>query len=113
MPFDEARRRFLYNSLVGVGGLALMESLNAATAGNPLAPRPPHHPAKAKSCIFLTMLGGVSQMDTFDPKPALDKFDNIVLDWSKERLTDQVSLFAKPRLVLKSLWKFAKHGQCG
>jgi hypothetical protein len=113
MPFDEARRRFLYNSLVGVGGLALMESLNAATSGNPLAPRPPHHAAKAKSCIFLTMLGGVSQMDTFDPKPALDKFDNTVLDWSKERLTDQVSLFAKPRLVLKSPWKFAKHGQCG
>ena len=113
MPFDEARRRFLYNSLVGVGGLALMDSLNAATSGNPLAPRPPHHTAKAKSCIFLTMLGGVSQMDTFDPKPALDKFDNTVLDWSKERLTDQVSLFAKPRLVLKSPWKFAKHGQCG
>ena len=113
MPFDDSRRRFLYNSLVGVGGLALMESLNAATTGNPLAPRPPHHTAKAKSCIFLTMLGGVSQMDTFDPKPALDKFDNTVLDWSKERLTDQVSLFAKPRLVLKSPWKFAKHGQCG
>jgi hypothetical protein len=113
MPFDEARRRLLYNSLVGVGGLALMESLNAATSGNPLAPRAPHHSAKAKSCIFLTMLGGVSQMDTFDPKPALDKFDNTVLDWSKERLTDQVSLFAKPRLVLKSPWKFAKHGQCG
>ena len=113
MPFDQARRRFLYNSLIGVGGLALMESLNAASSGNPLAPRPPHHTAKAKSCIFLTMLGGVSQMDTFDPKPALDKFDNTVLDWSKERLTDQVSLFAKPRLVLKSPWKFAKHGQCG
>ena len=57
--------------------------------------------AKAKACIFLTMLGGVSQMDTFDPKPALEKFDNTVMDWSKEKLTDQVNLFAKPRLILR------------
>ena len=63
----------------------------------------PHHPAKAKSCIFLTMLGGVSQMDTFDPKPALEKFDNTVMDWSKEKLTDQANLFAKPRLILRAL----------
>jgi hypothetical protein len=55
----------------------------------------------------------VSQLDTFDPKPALEKFDNSVMDWSKERATDQVSLFAKPRLILKSPWRFAKHGQCG
>ena len=73
----------------------------------------PHHPAKAKACIFLTMLGGVSQMDTFDPKPVLEKFDNTVMDWSKEKLTDQVNLFAKPRLILRSPWKFSKHGQCG
>lgn len=119
MTFDDSRRRFLYRSLVGAGGLALMSALNAdlqaasRTDANPLAPKMPHHPPKAKACIFLTMLGGVSQMDTFDPKPSLDKFDNTVMDWSKERLTDQVSLFAKPRLVLKSPWKFKKHGQSG
>ncbi|MEJ7665582.1 MAG: DUF1501 domain-containing protein [Hymenobacter sp.] len=77
------------------------------------ATKAPHHQPNAKACIFLTMLGGVSQMDTFDPKPSLDKFDNTVMDWSKEKLTDQVSLFAKPRLILKSPWKFAKHGQSG
>lgn len=116
---NEARRRFLYESLIGAGGLALMEMLNGSlqaaprAEGNPLAPKAPHHAPKAKSCIFLTMLGGVSQVDTFDPKPALSKFDNTVMDWSKERLTDQVSLFAKPRLILKSPWKFSKHGQCG
>ena len=48
------------------------------------------------------MLGGVSQMDTFDPKPALEKFDNTVMDWSKEKNTDQPNLFAKPRLILRS-----------
>ncbi len=111
------RRDFLYRSLVGAGGLALMDLLNAelraATAANPLAPKKPHHTAKAKSCIFLTMLGGVAQMDTFDPKPALEKFDNTVLDWSNEKRTDQPDLYAKPRLILKSPWKFQKHGQCG
>jgi hypothetical protein len=101
------RRQFLYRSLVGVGGIALMDALNGGLQAAP------HHPAKAKACIFLTMLGGVSQMDTFDPKPALEKFDNTVMDWSKEKLTDQVNLFAKPRLVLRSPWKFSKHGQCG
>lgn len=109
----------MYQSLVGAGGLALMDLLNrdlraaAATAVNPLALKPPHHPPKANACIFLTMLGGVAQMDTFDPKPALEKFDNTVLDWSKEKRTDQPELYAKPRLILKSPWKFRKYGQCG
>ena len=80
---------------------------------NPLAPKTPHHKPKAKSCIFLTMLGGVSQMDTFDPKPALEKFDNTVMDWSKEKNTDQANLFAKPRLILRSPFPFKKYGQCG
>ncbi|MEX2261182.1 MAG: DUF1501 domain-containing protein [Bryobacteraceae bacterium] len=110
MNFDLARRRFLYGSLTGVGGLALGELLQAA---NPLAPRTPHHAPKAKSCIFLSMLGGVSQMDTFDPKPALQKFDNTPMDWSKEKVTDQVSLFAKPRHIVGSPWTFKKYGQCG
>src|SRR6185295_5549075 len=118
MDFDLARRRFLYQSLTGVGGLALMDlasrDLRAAPSiNNPLAPKQPHHAAKAKSCIFLTMLGGVSQMDTFDPKTALEKFDNTVMDWSKEKNTDQPNLFAKPRLILRSTFPFKKYGQCG
>ncbi len=118
MNLNLRRRRFLYQSLTGVGGIALLElmqrDLGAATiAANPLAPKPPHHQAKAKSCIFLTMLGGVSQMDTFDPKPALEKFDNTVMDWSKEKNTDQPNLFAKPRLILKSPFPFKKYGQSG
>lgn len=116
MSFDQSRRRFLYGSLTGVGALALQQMLESelsAAVQNPLAPKAPHHAPKVKSCIFLTMLGGVSQMDSFDPKQALDKFDNTVMDWSKERATDQANLFAKPRLILKSPWKFQKHGQCG
>ncbi len=118
MDFNFARRRFLYQSLTGVGGLALLDLLNGDLQGakletNPLAPKQPHHTPKAKSCIFLTMLGGVSQMDTFDPKQQLDKFDNTVMDWSKEKNTDQANLFAKPRLILKSAFPFKKYGKSG
>src|SRR3954453_3909505 len=114
MSLDLARRRFLYQSLTGVGGLALADVMHgAAAAVNPLAPKTPHHPPRAKSCIFLSMLGGVSQMDSFDPKPALEKFDNTVMDWSKEKNTDQPNLFAKPRLILRSTFPFQKYGQCG
>jgi len=114
MNFELARRRFLYQSLTGVGGLALADVLRGSTtATNPLAPKTPDHTPKAKSCIFLTMLGGVSQMDSFDPKPALEKFDNTVMDWSKEKNTDQANLFAKPRLILRSAFPFQKYGQCG
>lgn len=115
MDLELARRRFLYQSLTGVGGIALMDLMKAqaATISGPLSPKAPHHSPKAKSCIFLTMLGGVSQMDTFDPKPGLDKFDNTVMDWSKEKNTDQPNLFAKPRLILKSPFAFKKYGQSG
>jgi hypothetical protein len=115
MDIDFARRRFLYQSLTGVGGIALINLLNGSlrAADNTLAPKKPDHTPKAKSCIFLTMLGGVSQMDTFDPKPSLEKFDNTVMDWSKEKNTDQANLFAKPRLFLKSSFPFKKYGECG
>jgi len=44
---------------------------SASDANNPVAPREPHFPAKAKSVIFLFMSGGVSHVDSFDPKPQL------------------------------------------
>src|SRR5438270_11428742 len=56
----------------GFGMLALADSLRAAGQG-PLAVKPPHFAARAKRVIFLFMLGGWSQVDTFDPKPALAK----------------------------------------
>jgi hypothetical protein len=111
-PFELARRRFLYQSLTGCGALALADLARAA-AGSPLLPKQPHHEPKAKACIFLTMLGGVSQMDSFDPKPALAKHHGTPMDWSKERATDQVSLFAKPRFFVGSPFKFAQYGQSG
>ena len=109
------RREFLYQSLAGVGGIALMDLLcsDLQAKTNPLLARPGHHAAKAKSCIFLSMLGGVSQMDTFDPKPDLTKFHGTPMDWSKQKKTDQAALFAKQRTIVGSPFKFAKYGQCG
>src|SRR5216110_2867577 len=77
-----SRRRLLVDSYLGLGGLALLDLMSAESAqaaasiagANPLAPRPQHLPAKAKSCIFLFMEGGVSQMDLFEYRPALEKF---------------------------------------
>ena len=84
-PCDRTRRKFLRESCGGFAGLALIDLLsrdgfftnNASAAdsmaGHPLAPRAPHFPTQAKHCIFLFMNGAPSQVDTFDPKPALQK----------------------------------------
>jgi hypothetical protein len=75
------RRELLYDACCGFGGLAFASMLgrNAAQAAalNPLAPKPPQMPdkAKAKAVIFLFMAGGPSHLDTFDPKPLLNKLD--------------------------------------
>src|SRR5580693_8139489 len=63
----------------GVAGLASTLSVAATTSLeptlNPMAPKAPHFPARAKHVIFLFLNGGPSQVDTFDPKPMLDKFN--------------------------------------
>src|SRR5437773_12484468 len=62
------RRDLLWRAGNGFGAVALSGLLNAA-ATNPLAPKSPPSPAKAKSVIYLFMHGGASHVDTFDPKP--------------------------------------------
>lgn len=72
------RRRFLMNSGLGFGGLALAAMLHRdgiGSDGSWKAPSgEPHFPAKAKSVIWLFMNGGVSHMESFDPKPMLTKY---------------------------------------
>src|SRR6185503_7274629 len=77
-----SRREFLAKAGFGLGSLALADlfqrdalSATVATAANPLAEKPPHFPAKAKRVIFFFMQGGPSQVDTFDPKPVLNRLD--------------------------------------
>ena len=64
---------------LGLAGLMASEGLLASPPAsgvslNPLAPRQPHFPGKAKRVIHLFMNGGPSQVDTFDPKPALQRY---------------------------------------
>ncbi|MCA2968909.1 MAG: DUF1501 domain-containing protein [Acidobacteriaceae bacterium] len=69
------RREFLTDAFCGFGSLALAQMTAQAAANNPLAPKPPHMPdkAKAKSVIFLFQAGGPSHIETFDPKPLLNQ----------------------------------------
>ena len=83
-PCGRTRREFVWEMGAGFAGLALANLLAADgffakargsdAPHSPLAPRPSHFPARAKSVIFLTMNGGPSQVDTFDPKPVLSKY---------------------------------------
>src|SRR6516162_9674982 len=73
MSIDQTRRRFLQHSGLGLGWLAAADMLAATSTPDPLAARKPHFPASAKSVISLFMQGGPSQVDTFDPKPLLNK----------------------------------------
>src|SRR3954470_5372428 len=75
------RRDVLVRAAHGFGSLALA-SLLPAQQVNPLAAKAPHFPGKAKSVIFLFMVGGPSQIDTYDPKPALEKFNGQALPQS-------------------------------
>src|SRR6185312_15782561 len=69
------------------------------------------HPARAKHVIFLFMNGGPSQVDTFDPKPALDKYHGQPLPPSYGTIVSQFTKGDTP--LLRSPWKFSKYGQCG
>jgi len=70
------RREFLCDAFCGFGALAFTQMLYAEDVrSNPLAPKQPQMPAKAKSVIFLFMAGGPSHLETFDPKPLLNKLD--------------------------------------
>src|ERR1051325_2122232 len=73
------RREFVRDAFCGFGSLALASILDQQQArravNNPLSPRPPHLPAKAKSVIFLFMAGGPSHIETFDPKPLLNQLN--------------------------------------
>src|SRR3978361_1023820 len=72
------RRDFLLRTGHGFGAAALAAMLQGRP-DNPLAPKMPPLPAKAKSVIYLFMHGGTSHVDTFDPKPELSKNSGTVI----------------------------------
>ena len=75
----QSRRKFFRSCGGGLGTIALAQLLArdgyAKEADDPLSPRPPHFPPKAKNVIFLFQEGAPSQMDLFDPKPELRKWN--------------------------------------
>jgi hypothetical protein len=116
------RREFLWQTGGGFASVALSAMLGddffasqtRAADGvskfvNPLAPKKPHHPAKAKSVIFLYMYGGPSHIDTFDYKPAMKGRDN---------QTVTVKTFGRgghknQGRIVEPRWAFKQYGQCG
>jgi hypothetical protein len=115
--FFPSRRDFLFNTACGLGGIALStlphEETRAArqTQGaNPLAPKTPHLPAKAKACIFLLMDGGPSHIDTFDPKPKLHELH--MKEFVKERNRFASAMESGNRYYVASPFNFirAKNG---
>ena len=110
------RRDFLRQSAFGFGASALgfLAAQDAVAATNPLAQKPPHFPGKAKRVIFLFMTGGPSHIETFDPKPALAKFNGqpIPESFKTEGLALQF-MKASDGKLMASPFPFAKHGQSG
>lgn len=107
-----SRREFLTRAANGFGGLALAamlaENQARAAADDPLSPRASHFTAKAKSVIFLFMDGGPSQMDTFDPKPRLERDHGQTIP-----LKTPTTVFNISDKILGSPYRFRQHGQSG
>src|SRR5712691_3211246 len=117
------RRWFFRQCGVGLGSIALASLLGTnqglgatrpKSAGNtnPLAPRPPHFKPKARRVIYLFMAGAPSQLDLFDYKPTLAKYDGKPIP--QEVIMGQKYAFIKPDAALYATeFKFARHGKSG
>ena len=124
------RREFLFRSGGGISGLALaylldqqglltaeqgqggVDACAAASVGvNPYAPKPSHFKPRATSVISLFMGGGWSQVDTFDPKPALTKYAGEPIDGKVQG--DVIVRQGYPGPLMPSPFSFKKHGQSG
>src|ERR1043166_1798826 len=114
------RRWFFKECGVGLGAIALgslmgegkLSAASTITGTNPLAPRPGHFPAKAKSVIYLFMAGAPSHLEMFDYKPELAKWDGKLPP--SELLKGYRAAFINPNSkLLGPKFKFARHGKSG
>ncbi|MEW6159703.1 MAG: DUF1501 domain-containing protein [Verrucomicrobiota bacterium] len=111
------RREFLHRCGLGFGALALADLMSQAglvgparaaiDSVHPLAPRAPHFPGKAKRIVHFFLNGGPSHVDTFDPKPALDRYAG------KPLPIENLRTERKTGAAFPSPFKFRKHGQSG
>jgi hypothetical protein len=116
------RRHFFSDCGIGLGAVALSSLLardtqaGDARSRDPLAPRPGHFPARAKSVIYLFMAGGPSQLELFDFKPELQKYSGqpIPDSFIKGRRFAFMDIFTKEHPKLLGTYRqFARHGQSG
>lgn len=117
------RRNFLLQASGGLGALAMSTMLSEESSANPqstihnpqsnnpLAPKPSHHKAKAKSVIFLFMEGGPSHLDTFDPKPKLQELAGKPMPESFGRPITAMGTAGNNIIPSKRVFK--QHGQSG
>jgi hypothetical protein len=113
--FILSRRSFLLGAGVGLGTLSLAQAMGLAQNRMPGVLGSGHFPARAKRVIYLHMLGALSQVDTFDYKPMLEKMHGQEIPPSvrgNRRLSAMVAGQTSFPLV-KPLGKFAQHGQSG
>jgi hypothetical protein len=117
----QTRRHFFQDCALGVGKIALASLLAGGQLSarqrptvSPLAPRRPHHRARAKNVIFLFMAGGPSQLELFEDKPRLTELDGrpIPESYLRDRRFAFMNTFTNPRL-LGTRRRFARHGRCG
>src|SRR6218665_1559098 len=121
LPFhpvlDATRRTFLKRSALGSAALATLlqgrPSLGNELKTWPGTLSPLHHPAKAKRVIWLTMAGGPSHLETFDPKPVLAKMDGQAMPESMTKGQQIAQLQGAKLVCFGPQTKFAKYGQCG
>lgn len=112
-----SRREWLQNAGAGFGALALTGLLaeageTSAAPSGPLAVESPHFPARVKRVIHLMMNGGPSQIDTFDPKPEVQKLSGKPLP---DSIKSQLQTTQRNRVgtLFGSPFQFQKHGECG
>ena len=109
------RRGFLYGLGATLGTVAfnalLRAEAGAPTNPSPLAPRPPHHRARAKACIFLFMEGGPSHIDTFDPKPKLA--DLHMREFRRDGDRFASAMASGKRYFVRSPFRFRRAGNSG
>ena len=113
-----SRRAFLQQSYNGLGTLGLASLLAQdnpvqADNSNPFAPRVAHLPRRAKRCIFLFMQGGVSQMDSFEYKPELNKLHGKQLPGNPNVRGELQGRLSFEHVCVGSAFKFQQHGESG
>ncbi len=106
LPRRELMRSFVAGSLLMPGLLSDLMAAPGSPATDPLSPKQPHFPAKAKRVIFVFCNGGVSHMDSFDYKPELFKADGKMTGIGG-------GLSNQQKVLLKPMWEFRPGGQCG